>query len=119
MVRGGSTNTGASGMVVVVTRSALEERGAQESLDLLQFLGYVVHLSQGHALYEDLNPRYIIDARHPNWFGWKGAMSAITVWHYPQMQEWHRLNARNATADLTSEEESSILEGSSCKLSGG
>lgn len=90
-------------MVVVVTHSAMKERDAVENISLLEYLGYTVYISDRSPIVVE-NLKYYIDNHHPNWFGWKGAMSAITVHHYPQMQEWNRLRQQTPIRSLDEEE---------------
>jgi hypothetical protein len=59
-----------------------------EHIECLKFLGYTV--MEMSAFNFALDFKYVIDARVPEWRGWRNAMAEIEVWYPNRMVEWRK-----------------------------
>ena len=76
-------------MLIAIHPSAIEDQSYRVAyIDLLEFLGYDVMVMNSMNFFQ--NVKYAIDARVPEWRGWRLAMAEITVLHRDKMIEWEQ-----------------------------
>lgn len=74
--------------VIHVNPNTLDERDYDSVRDMLEFYGYEFEVSDN--LVGTNSYAYIMDARSPEWRGWRSALSAIDWRHYDKTVEYNR-----------------------------